>query len=88
MAQKRYNAPPQMVIDPNKRYMATFHTEAGDFQVELFAAQAPQTVNNFVFLARDGFYNNTTFHRWPRVGTPPVQARVGRAINSLTSAAL
>jgi cyclophilin family peptidyl-prolyl cis-trans isomerase len=63
MTQKRYNAPPQMVIDPNKGYMATFHTEAGDFQVELFAAQAPQTVNNFVFLARDGFYNNTTFHR-------------------------
>src|SRR5258708_12117829 len=62
MAQKRYNAPPQMVIDHNKRYMATFRTEAGDFQVELFAAQAPQTVNNFVFLARDGFYNNTPFH--------------------------
>src|SRR5437660_11622192 len=63
MAQKRYNAPPQMVIDPNKRYMATFHTERGDFQVELFAAQAPQTVNNFVFLAREGFYDGTTFHR-------------------------
>src|SRR5947209_1654027 len=63
MAQKRYSAPPQMVIDPNKRYVATFHTQVGDFQVELFAAQAPQTVNNFVFLAREGFYNNTTFHR-------------------------
>src|SRR5437899_10127402 len=63
MAQKRYSGPPAMVIDPAKKYMATFHTEAGDFQVELFAAQAPQTVNNFVFLARDGFYNNTTFHR-------------------------
>ena len=63
MAAKRYNAPPQMVIDPSKKYVATFHTGAGDFQVELFAAQAPVTVNNFVFLARDGFYSNTTFHR-------------------------
>jgi len=52
-----------MVIDPSKKYVATFHTGAGDFQVELFAAQAPVTVNNFVFLAREGFYNNTTFHR-------------------------
>jgi len=52
-----------MVIDPKKKYTATFHTQVGDFQVELFAAQAPQTVNNFVFLARDGFYNGTTFHR-------------------------
>ena len=63
MPQKRYSAPPQMVIDPSKKYVATFHTGAGDFQVELFAAQAPITVNNFVFLAREGFYNNTTFHR-------------------------
>jgi cyclophilin family peptidyl-prolyl cis-trans isomerase len=63
MAQKRFSAPPQMVIDPNKRYVANFHTQVGDFQVELFAAQAPQTVNNFVFLAREGFYNNTMFHR-------------------------
>ncbi len=63
MAQKRYSAPPQMVIDPHKKYVATFHTQVGDFQVELFAAQAPQTVNNFIFLARDGYYNNTTFHR-------------------------
>ncbi len=63
MPQKRYSAPPQMVIDPSKKYVATFHTGAGDFQAELFAAQAPITVNNFVFLAREGFYNNTTFHR-------------------------
>jgi len=63
MAQKSYSGPPPMVINPAKKYVATFHTEVGDFQVELFAAQAPQTVNNFVFLAREGFYNNTTFHR-------------------------
>jgi len=63
MSAKRYSAPPAMQINPSKRYIAIFHTERGDFQVELFAAQAPQTVNNFVFLAREGFYNGTTFHR-------------------------
>jgi cyclophilin family peptidyl-prolyl cis-trans isomerase len=52
-----------MQIDPNKHYEATFHTARGDFTVELFAKQAPVTTNNFVFLARDGFYDGTTFHR-------------------------
>lgn len=60
---KQYSAAPAMQIDPSKKYTAIFHTEKGDIQAELFAAQAPVTVNNFVFLARDGFYNNTTFHR-------------------------
>ncbi|MGH2516573.1 MAG: peptidylprolyl isomerase [Ktedonobacterales bacterium] len=60
---KQYAAPPAMGIDPNKRYSAVFHTNRGDFTVELFAQQAPKTVNNFVFLARDGFYNGVTFHR-------------------------
>ena len=48
---KQYSAPPTMQIDPNKQYQAVFHTERGDFTVELFAKQAPITVNNFVFLA-------------------------------------
>ncbi len=52
-----------MVIDPKKKYKATFKTEKGDFVIELFADKAPKTVNNFVFLARDGFYDDTTFHR-------------------------
>src|SRR5579885_88313 len=52
-----------MQIDPTKKYTAVLHTARGDIQIELFAAQAPVTVNNFVCLARDGFYNNTTFHR-------------------------
>jgi len=52
-----------MQINPAKRYTAIMHTDKGDIQIELFAAQAPQTVNNFVALARDGFYNGTTFHR-------------------------
>jgi len=60
---KQYAAAPPMVIDPKKKYTATFKTEKGDFVVELFADKAPKTVNNFVFLARDGFYDDTTFHR-------------------------
>ncbi len=60
---KQYSAPPQMQIDPNKNYEAIFHTQRGDFTVQLFAKEAPITVNNFVTLARDGFYNGTTFHR-------------------------
>ena len=58
-----YSAPPAMQIDPSKSYVATFETEKGDIVVELFAEQVPNTVNNFVFLAREGFYDNTTFHR-------------------------
>ena len=60
---KQYSSAPAMVIDPNKRYTATFKTEVGDFEVELYADKAPKTVNNFVFLARDGYYDDTTFHR-------------------------
>lgn len=60
---KQYNAPPSMQIDPAKAYTATFKTERGDIVVELFAKQAPITVNNFVFLAREGYYDNTSFHR-------------------------
>jgi len=52
-----------MVIDPSKTYQAIFKTERGDFTVDLFADKAPITVNNFVYLARDGFYDGTTFHR-------------------------
>jgi cyclophilin family peptidyl-prolyl cis-trans isomerase len=60
---KQYSAPPAMVIDPKKHYTAKFKTDQGDFTVELFADKAPKTVNNFVFLAREGFYNGVTFHR-------------------------
>ncbi len=52
-----------MVIDPMKKYTATFKTEKGDFVVELYADKTPKTVNNFVFLARDKFYDGVTFHR-------------------------
>lgn len=60
---KTYKNPPAMQIDPAKDYKAVFHTEKGDFTVQLFTDRAPNTVNNFVFLAREGFYDNTTFHR-------------------------
>jgi cyclophilin family peptidyl-prolyl cis-trans isomerase len=60
---KQYAAPPAMTIDPKKRYRAVFRTDVGEFEIELFADKAPRTVNNFVFLARDGFYTDVTFHR-------------------------
>lgn len=60
---KSYAAPPQMVLDPAKKYSATIDTTAGTMTAELFASEAPKTVNNFVFLARDGFYNDVIFHR-------------------------
>jgi len=52
-----------MVIDPQKVYTATLHTEKGDIVIHLHADKAPRTVNNFVFLARQGFYDGTIFHR-------------------------
>ena len=60
---KSYAAPPQMAIDPAHSYTATIDTSAGTMTAELFAAEAPKTVNNFVFLARDGFYDGVIFHR-------------------------
>jgi peptidyl-prolyl cis-trans isomerase B (cyclophilin B) len=52
-----------MTIDPAKKYSATLETSSGTIVVDLFAKDAPKTVNNFVFLARDGFYDGTVFHR-------------------------
>jgi cyclophilin family peptidyl-prolyl cis-trans isomerase len=56
-------APPSGALDTSKTYTATFKTEKGDFVVELYADRAPRTVENFVNLARAGFYDGTTFHR-------------------------
>jgi peptidyl-prolyl cis-trans isomerase B (cyclophilin B) len=60
---KQYDRPPDMQIDPGKAYVARFKTSKGEFEAQLFAADAPITVNNFVFLARDGFYDGLIFHR-------------------------
>ena len=62
-AMKQYAAPPPMQIDPAQKYTATFETSRGNIVCELYPASAPMAVNNFVFLAKDGFYDNTTFHR-------------------------
>jgi len=60
---KQYSSPPAMAIDRNKKYAATLETSKGAIVCDLFAKDAPKTVNNFVFLARDGFYDGTLFHR-------------------------
>ncbi len=58
-----YSAPPALQIDPARQYVATVHTPKGDITIELYAAQAPLNVNSFVFLAREGWYDGTTFFR-------------------------
>ena len=60
---QQWSSPPPMSIDPARTYTATLQTSAGDVAIELLPGDAPQTVNNFVFLARQGFYDGTPFHR-------------------------
>jgi cyclophilin family peptidyl-prolyl cis-trans isomerase len=59
----QWDSPPAMIIDTSKKYTAVIETEKGDLVIELFAKDVPRTVNNFVFLSRQGFYDGTTFHR-------------------------
>lgn len=63
MTEKSYSSPPAMGIDPQKSYTATIQTAGGDIVLQLFADKTPNTVNNFVFLAREGFYDGVIFHR-------------------------
>ena len=63
MPAKRYNAPPQMQIETNRAYHVVIKTNKGDIHLDLNPAEAPMTVNNFVALARDGYYDGVTFHR-------------------------
>ena len=63
MSGKQWNSPPAMQIDPNKNYAATIETNKGTIEIELSAQYAPKTVNNFVFLAQEGFYDGVSFHR-------------------------
>ena len=60
---KQWKNPPEMTIDPKKIYHVTMETTRGTIELDLVPEFAPKTVNNFVFLARDGFYDGTTFHR-------------------------
>lgn len=63
-AAKQWSAPPEMQIDPEKNYTATVKmAKGGEFVIELYPQKAPITVNSFVFLARQGFYDGVTFHR-------------------------
>lgn len=63
MAPKQWTTPPAMQIDPKKNYTAKIETVRGTIVVDLDAKNAPKTVNNFVFLAKEGFYDGVTFHR-------------------------
>ena len=60
---KQWSSPPTMQLDPNKQYSATIKTTLGEMKAQLFANEAPNTVNNFVFLSREGFYNGVPVHR-------------------------
>lgn len=60
---RQWSSAPEMAIDQTKTYHATLHTDKGDIVLKLFADKVPHTVNNFVFLARQGFYDGTMFHR-------------------------
>lgn len=60
---KQWNHPPEMRIDDQKTYYANMQTEKGEIHLELYPQHAPKTVNNFVFLAENGFYDGITFHR-------------------------
>jgi cyclophilin family peptidyl-prolyl cis-trans isomerase len=63
MGRQSWKNPPEMEIDSQKSYTAVVKTSEGDMTLELFARDAPKTVNNFVFLARQGYYSNVIFHR-------------------------
>jgi peptidyl-prolyl cis-trans isomerase B (cyclophilin B) len=63
VAGKHYDQPPEMKIDVNKSYTAKLETSKGDIVLNLYPKEAPKTVNNFVFLIRDGFYDGVVFHR-------------------------
>jgi len=63
MSSLQWQSEPTMQLDPTKNYQATLRTSKGDIVIDLYAKNVPRTVNNFVFLARQGFYDGTIFHR-------------------------
>ncbi len=63
MSKQQWSQSPAMQIDPKKSYRATIETNRGTIELDLYAQHAPKTVNNFVFLAQQGFYDGVTFHR-------------------------
>lgn len=92
MAAKQWSSPPAMQIDTTKNYRITMETNKGTIEIELYPQHAPTTVNNFVFLAQEGFYDGVVFHRVikspPFViqgGDPPAPVPAGRVIASRMS---
>ena len=63
MSHIQWSTQPDLIIDAKKTYFAIFATDVGEMKIKLFADKVPVTVNNFVFLAKEGFYDNTIFHR-------------------------
>jgi cyclophilin family peptidyl-prolyl cis-trans isomerase/protein-disulfide isomerase len=63
LGKRQFASCPPLTVQTNKEYIATLHTEKGDIVIQLFADKAPITVNSFLFLARNGWYDNITFHR-------------------------
>jgi peptidyl-prolyl cis-trans isomerase B (cyclophilin B) len=73
--QRSFKSAPPMVIDPSKSYTATFTTDKGDIVIDLAAKDAPETVNNFVFLSQTGYYDGLNFHRV--IKNPPFMIQGG-----------
>lgn len=63
MSDMQWSSPPRLTIDPSASYQATIKTDSGDIVLDLWAEKAPNTVNNFVFLAEQGYYDGVIFHR-------------------------
>ncbi len=80
--QRNFNSKPEKVIDPNKTYVATLSTDRGDIVIELAAKDAPETVNNFVYLSSVGYYDGLNFHRV--IKNPPFMIQGGCPLGSGT----
>lgn len=63
MSDMKWNSPPEMQINKDKKYKAEIETSKGTIELELYPEYAPKTVNNFIFLSKEGFYNGVIFHR-------------------------
>ena len=86
MSSKQWNKPPELLIDTKKKYTVSMNTSKGIIEIELYPEHAPKTVNNFVFLSKEGYYDGVTFHRVIedfviQGGDPTGTGRGGRGYN-------